>query len=299
MKVIVLIIFILSITVMRAQQDFLKSQYMFNLFSINPAYAGSRDVMEVSLSHRSQWVGFEGAPQTQVLSIHAPLTKKKIGFGLQLFNDKIGPRQVTGLNTAYAYHIRLGKGKLGFGLRASVLNYMYRWDELNYQNNQDVVIGQGNQSALSINFDYGMYYKDRLQFAGFELAHLAQTMVSSSTIEGKLIPHLSAFYGRAFEIKEKTALKASVLFRGSKASNFADINLSAFIKQTFWVGLTYRTSGSAVFIAEYYFKPQFRIAYSYDYQLNGLATHQSGSHEVFLGYDFKIFKTNNLSPRLF
>lgn len=80
---------------------------------------------------------------------------------------------------------------------------MYRWDELNYQNNQDVVIGQGNQSALSINFDYGMYYKDRLQFAGFELAHLAQTMISSTTIEGKLIPHLSAFYGRAFEIKEK------------------------------------------------------------------------------------------------
>jgi type IX secretion system PorP/SprF family membrane protein len=272
---------------------------MFNLFSINPAYAGSRDVMEVSISNRAQWVGFEGAPQTQVLSIHAPITKKKIGFGVQLFNDKIGPRQVTGLNTAYAYHIRLGKGKLGFGLRASALNFAYRWDELNYQINQDVVIGQGNQSALSINFDYGMYYKDRLQFAGFEWAHLAQTVVTPSTIEARLIPHISAFYGRAIEIKDKTALKASVLCRGSKASNFADINVSAFIKQTFWLGLTYRTSGAAIFIAEYYIKPQFRIAYSYDYQLNGLATHQSGSHEVFLGYDVRIFKTANLSPRIF
>lgn len=75
---------------MRAQQDFLKSQYMFNLFSINPAYAGSRDVMEVSLSHRSQWVGFEGAPQTQVLSVHAPLTKRKSVLDYNYLMIKLG-----------------------------------------------------------------------------------------------------------------------------------------------------------------------------------------------------------------
>jgi type IX secretion system PorP/SprF family membrane protein len=299
MKVIILFISILSITAMHAQQDFLKSQYMFNLFSINPAYAGSRDVLEASLSHRAQWVGFDGAPRTQVLTLHAPVTKKKIGFGLQLFNDRIGPRNVTGLNTSYAYHIKAGKGKIGFGLRASALNYTYNWNELNYANGQDVVIGQGNNSALSLNFDFGMYYRDRLQFGGFEVAHIAHTMLSPTPLEADLIPHFSGFYGRAFELKEKTALKASVLLRASKASQFADINLSAFVKQTFWLGMTYRTSGALVFIAEYYIHPQLRIAYSYDHQINGLANYLSGSHEVFLGYDIKILKTTNLSPRIF
>jgi type IX secretion system PorP/SprF family membrane protein len=299
MKVLLLIICMLSITAIGAQQDFLNSQYMFNLFAINPAYAGSRDVMELNISNRAQWVGFDGAPQTQVLSIHAPITKKKIGVGLQIFNDKIGPRQVTGAQTSYAYHIRAGQGKLGFGLRAGLMNYHYNWSELNYANMQDLVIGVDNPNALVLNFDYGMYYKDRMQFAGFEWAHLANPMISPSSVEIGLIPHVNLFYGRAFEIQDKTALKTSVLLRGSKASQYADINVSTFIKQLFWVGVSYRTSGAMAVIAEYYVKPQFRIAYSYDYQFNGLSTVQSGSHEVFVGYDFRIFKTANLSPRLF
>lgn len=282
-----------------AQQDFINSQYMFNLININPAYTGSKDVLSASLSHRSQWVGFEGAPSTQSLTVHAPITKLKIGVGLQIFNDVIGPRQVNGLNTSYAYHFKLGKGKIGLGLRAGVVNYTYNWDKLNYKDVQDVVIGQGKQSGMVANIDFGSYYKDKLQFAGIELAHLASPTISSTSTEIDLALHISAFYGRAFELNKNLVLKASLLGRASTVSQFVDVNASFLIKRKIWAGVTYRSAGAVVLLADYFVTPKFRVGYSFDYYFNNLSTVQGGSHEIFIGFDIDIFKNNMLSPRYF
>ena len=75
---------ILSVLVMEAQQEAQFSHYSFNTQSINPAYAGSRDALTVTALHRSQWVGFEGAPTTQTLTLHAPILQDKIGIGLSV-----------------------------------------------------------------------------------------------------------------------------------------------------------------------------------------------------------------------
>ncbi len=282
-----------------AQQDFLNSQYMFNLYNINPAYTGSRDVVAASLSHRTQWVGFDGAPTTQVLSVHAPVTKMKIGVGLQLFNDAIGPRQMNGFNTSYAYHLKVGQGKIGFGLRAGLLNYTYRWDKLEYEDGKDAVIGVGNQSGMKLNFDGGVYYKDRLQYAGLEIAHVASMDLTTTTTEMQLRQQLALFYGRAIELNDNLVLKLSVLARGTDASGVLDMNVSAFFKKKIWIGATVRSAGALIFMAEYYVTKAFRIGYSYDFYYNGLKAGQSGSHEIFIGYDINIFKSKMLSPRYF
>jgi hypothetical protein len=53
-----------------AQQDAQFTQYMYNTININPAYAGSRESMNVFILHRAQWVGLDGAPiKIQYLSI--------------------------------------------------------------------------------------------------------------------------------------------------------------------------------------------------------------------------------------
>ena len=73
-----------------SQQDPQYSLYMFNPLGVNPGYAGSREVLSAVLIHRSQWIGMDGAPETQVLSINTPLKNKKMGLGLQIVNDNIG-----------------------------------------------------------------------------------------------------------------------------------------------------------------------------------------------------------------
>ncbi|HMV24589.1 MAG TPA: PorP/SprF family type IX secretion system membrane protein, partial [Saprospiraceae bacterium] len=71
-----------------SQQDPMFTKYMFNSLWYNPAYAGSQDHMSISLIHRSQWIGLQGAPTTQTFTIHTPLRNDKVGIGFNLVNDK-------------------------------------------------------------------------------------------------------------------------------------------------------------------------------------------------------------------
>ena len=79
-----------------AQQEAQYSQYMFNGLILNPAYAGSRELLSGTMLLRKQWVGMDGAPSTGTLSIHGPSRNRRSGFGLTLWNDQIGVTRRTG-----------------------------------------------------------------------------------------------------------------------------------------------------------------------------------------------------------
>ena len=297
---IITLLFSISLT-NYAQQDLVQTQYMFNLFSINPAYAGSKNTMDVNLSHRSQWVGLEGAPQTQVLSIHAPVMQKKVGLGMQISNDVIGPRQVLGVNTAYAYHIKLKKAKLGFGLRAGIYNFTYDWNKLKYESEHDAVIGINNPSKTAANFDFGMYYKSKFNYAGLEIAHLNQAKIYTSdsiASEAHLYPHLSVFYGHAFELTDKLVLKTSILARAVNQNNYIDLNASVLLNQFLWIGASYKTVGIVSAITKFNISSKFQAGYSLDYPVAKTFLNLT-SHELFLTYNFSIFKDAGVSPRYF
>ena len=92
MKTILLgVIAMMSVTSIYAQQEAMFTHYAFNTLAVNPGYAGSRDALTVTTLHRSQWVGFDGAPTTQTLNVHSPIHNDKLGVGLSILNDKIGP----------------------------------------------------------------------------------------------------------------------------------------------------------------------------------------------------------------
>ena len=94
---------------------------MFNTVAINPAYAGSRDVLTITGLHRSQWVGFPGAPITQTLTAHTPLLFENAGIGVSFINDKIGPTNMTSMYLDFSYKIKLGKkASLSFGLKGGM-----------------------------------------------------------------------------------------------------------------------------------------------------------------------------------
>ena len=105
-----------------AQQDPMYTQYMFNMLAINPAYAGSRNVVSATALYRNQWSGLNGAPETTTFTIDAPFKDKKIGLGLQVFSDKLGITNTTGVVLSGSYRIRMDKGTLSFGLQGNVAN---------------------------------------------------------------------------------------------------------------------------------------------------------------------------------
>ena len=108
---IALMLLMTSVTFAQQLPQF--TQYMFNTISINPAYAGSRETLSAVGLHRSQWVGLEGGPQTQTLSVHSPLKNEKVGLGISVINDELGFENFQYVYGDFSYTIQTGvKSKL-------------------------------------------------------------------------------------------------------------------------------------------------------------------------------------------
>ena len=302
MKFFTILFCLILTTTSLAQQDALYSQYMFNPFSINPAYAGSRSSISSVLLHRSQWIGVEGAPLTQTFSIHTPAGEKGMAYGINLVHDQIGPvRNLWGAFTG-AYHIKMKKAKLSFGLRAGIFNATLQRSLLTFDNPTDQFNQVGKTSSLIPSFDFGAYYyRDRF-YAGLAINHLTKHNFNFSNfpVDSDLFlrRHFMAMVGTVVKLKPNFLLKPSLMFRYAEGSiPSLDVNVSALIKQFWWIGASFRNMNSLVFLTEFNITDYLRAGYSFDLTLNQLRKYNSGSHEIFIGFDFTTGTSKNTSPR--
>jgi type IX secretion system PorP/SprF family membrane protein len=284
------------------QQDAIYSQYMFNPFMINPAYAGSRDALSGTLLFRQQWVGIDGAPSTQTFSMHSPIGNQKLAGGINVVNDAIGPTRNTGAFLTGAYHFKLGKGKLSFGLRGGIYNSRLDRSKLNYDNPADKFNNQGTTNAMAPSFDFGTYYYTSKFYAGFSATHLTQQKFAyddyPTDAQVFLKRHFFFATGAAFELGKSTVFKPSVLLKYVDGAplNY-DVNASFLFKKLFWLGASYRSGNGVTFITEVNVTDFLRLGYSYDLVLNRLKKFTLGTHEIMLGFDLNIKKTKHISPR--
>ncbi|MBL4709167.1 MAG: type IX secretion system membrane protein PorP/SprF [Flavobacteriales bacterium] len=308
LKVYLTLFFGLMVVGVWAQQDPQFNQYFFNPLGINPAYAGSRGTLSAVAIHRSQWVGFEGAPSTESFSIHSPTRSKKMGLGLQILNDRIGPKNTVVVSGIYAYKLRLGRGKLAFGLRASLYNYAIHWDEVEYKDGSNFgSIERGKETYMTPSFDFGVYYNDKKSYIGLEITHLNEGKVGIETVDNENVIFASRQQsqviltaGHAFVINRLITLKPSILVKTtSNQPAFIDLNASVLLRDKIWLGLSYRRGYGVVAIMEYNVTKALRVGYSLDISFTTLNRQNGGSHEIFIGYDLKLFKSGIISPRYF
>ncbi|CAN5336928.1 type IX secretion system membrane protein PorP/SprF [soil metagenome] len=286
-----------------AQQDPQYSQYMFNPLAINPAYAGSRDMLNGALEFRKQWVGFDGAPTTMVLALNTPSKKGKTGFGFEVINDQIGPKNTTGGYLDYAYRIPIGKGKLAFGLGAGVMSYKLNWDKVTYRDNADGYSQLGTVNITKPDFKFGMYFNNKKFYTGLSITHLNReeyaVVQDSIRFSAKMFPHAFFTLGRAFQIADNVVFSPSIMVRGVKQTGTADLNLNFCFKNALWLGVSLQSEHAVVAMIQYNITNHFKVGYSYDMTLGKFKTYQSGSHEIVLGFDFNLFQSQVLSPRYF
>lgn len=301
-RIILSVVFIVFVQTLFAQQHSLYSQYIFNLYAINPAYAGSRDALSANLSYRAQWVGFEGAPKTQNFSIHSPLRQKNMALGLQFQNDEIGARNATSISGTYAYTVNLGRGKkLNFGLQGGVINYAMNWDELTYDERNDPAAWSVDANRWIPNFDFGAMYLTPRAYIGFSAVNLSEPSLSDSDqSDARLRTHFNLVGGKIFNVSPNLDLKPGFLVRHAAGGppQF-DISLSALLSNQFWFTTTYRHNFGIVGSVHVFITDKLHVGYAYDQTLNNMVTYQSGSHEVFVGYDMPIYKTPQLKPRFY
>lgn len=301
---IVLLMFAFTGCAVNGQHTPLTSQYLFNGLLINPAYAGSRDALAVNFTHRQQWVGFTGAPVTQMMSIHAPVNKRKVGLGAIIYNDRVGVSNETGLMTNYAYRLRTRNGRLSLGVGAGATLLSGAWNTVALQDQQDASFMAPTRSAIRPNFSAGAYYYTRTWFVGasipFMLLHRYDPEVTGfriSDTKADMQPMVTAGY--LIELSEDMKLKPSGLARYRFESGLqADLSANLIYRETIWLGFSYRTRDAAVAMLEVLPVPQWRFGYAYDLGLSTLRRHHHGSHELMVQYEFG-YRIRARDPRYF
>jgi type IX secretion system PorP/SprF family membrane protein len=286
------------------QHSPLTSQYLFNGLVINPAYAGSRDAMAINLTHRQQWVGFEGAPVTQTLSIHSPVAKRKIGLGLMILNDRIGVSQQTGVFTSYAYRIRTAKGKLSLGLGAGATLLRANWTDVALQQPNDQVFSADTQHGLRPNFSAGTYYYTKTWFFGaslpFVLLHQYNPEASGYVLrEAELDAQPMLTGGALFVLTRSMKLKPSTLLRYRPESGLQmDLSANLILQDKVWFGASYRSGDAVSGSINVLPTAQWRLGYAYDLGVSALRTYHHGTHELMVQYEFG-YRIRVKDPRYF
>ncbi len=285
---------------MVAQQEMRFTQYMFNLYQVNSAYAGSRDAISLAAIVRSQWTGIDGSPTMQSITANAPILSKNIGLGFKAINQSAGASDQTKVMGTFAYHLRLGSGRLAFGVSAGLLNNRFNWGKAQFKDQIDQVQTSGVQNSYTAALDFASYFYMPTWYVGFQLENLNQS--EYETIEGgnsKNRLNYTIIAGKAFAFSNAIVFKPSLLLRGTIGSFIGELNLSLLFNETFWVGITFRSTTELSFIFEYNLNQKLRIGYSFDYSINSIQSQYSGSHELFLGFDIQVKNKNKVSPRYF
>ncbi|MEO6729204.1 MAG: type IX secretion system membrane protein PorP/SprF [Candidatus Dojkabacteria bacterium] len=303
---IITLLFLLSVCKESvAQQEAMYTQYMFNSLAINPAYAGSRNVISATALYRNQWTGIDGAPKTSTFTIDAPIKDKTIGIGLQVFNDKLGITTTNGLVISSAYRIRMEKGTLSFGLQGSMSNFKLDFASVNLDElggTYDPAFSQ-NVNAMQFNFGTGIYYNSDKFYIGASVPQLFPNRLSNSAVtsnEAKQRMHLFISTGYVFTVNEDVKFKPSLLFKGVQGAPIeGDINASFWLKDVIGLGVQYRTNADISGLIEVQASQQIRIGYAYDHSVTKLRNFNSGSHEIMLRYEFGFVKDKVISPRYF
>jgi type IX secretion system PorP/SprF family membrane protein len=304
MKKLILIIVLFTSLSGFAQQDVLFSQYMFNKLTINPGYAGSREVFSTDLVYRYQWVGIEGAPKTLSLSMHSPLRNDHIALGGYIYSDQIGPTIDQGALVTYAYRINLPKGKLSFGVQAGIKYNTIDWNMIQLED-PDFVFQGDPKSKIIPDANVGIYYYSNRMFAGISSKQLLQNEYGMVTVDGqktysKLLRHFYGMAGVAVPVSDMVIFRPSVLVKYvANAPWQMDLNASFLFNDLFWIGMTYRTDGDLVFMTEIKVSRKYRIGYSYDVNVKDRINYNSSSHEIRLGLDLDLLKNRMYSPRYF
>ncbi len=304
-KLVLTFVILIASLQLIGQQEAMFTHYSFNTLAVNPGYAGSRDALTVTGLHRSQWVNFDGAPTTNTVTLHTPIANEKIGLGLTLFNDRIGPTSSNAVFIDFAYKIPIGPGKLAFGAKGGINRIGNDILGLSPIDEGDNFLGQNQVSQVLPNVGFGLYYSTRTFYAGLSTPRLLENNFKTNAVtQANEQRHYYFIAGTVLSIakKQNIKLRPTGLVKVTQAAP-VEVDLTAlfYFNDKFWAGPMFRTGDALGVLAGLNLTDQFAFGYSFDWSfVNKTATYNAGSHELMLRYDFIYNNAKKIrSPRYF
>jgi len=284
----------------KAQQRLQYTQYMYDGSLINPAYVGADEALSMTLVHRDQWNGVDGAPQSQTFSTHGLFKKKQLGTGIILHRETIGIHENLNAAANFAYHLPTGRSSfLSFGIQAGVFNRQS--DYLAVQGNAiDPLAASDDFAETYFDASFGFYFRSEKFHMGYSASEILPREFKLSdtlSVNAKNFGHL-VFSKLDIPLGLNAKLTPSFLIKYySDLPLSYDINLNTTFREVITFGVSYRKEESIDFMLQLNITPQLRIGYAYDNPIGSVSEFARASNELMIRYLFKFKKSNVVSPR--
>ena len=299
-----------SIYGLMAQQDAQYTQYMYNTMAVNPAYAGSRDVLSIAALHRSQWIGLDGAPTTQTLNLHTRASER-VGLGLSIVNDEIGngTNQDTYFDAVFSYTIPVSETeKLSFGIKAGGHFLNIDFNQLRNFDPSAAPAGTANiDKKFSPNFGSGVYYHTEKFYAGLSIPNFLKTehFDSSGSAASFLAQERMNWYlisGFVFDLDPNVKLKPAFLLKAVTGAPLQiDLSATFLVKDNLSLGVAYRWDAALSALVGFQLSEKLMLGLAYDREITelGNTAFNDGSFELFLRFELLTRQAEILNPRFF
>lgn len=272
-----------------SQQLPIYTNYVLNAYAYNPAVAGSKPNAVLNLNYRNQWVGFQDAPKTYMMSLYSTIGKqKKVAIGALINSDNTGLLSRTSGYLTFGYHIKLNKDyKLGLGVSAGMVQYRIKlYDAKIVDTGDDLLTG----NILSNNvFDSngGLYLYSEKLFFGIATYQYIGNKITWKDSQSNLSQHMYATLGYTFKVSKTMSVQPSALVKFNAPTPVQpEFSVRALYKNLFWIGGSYRMKDAASALVGVTIKDKLTIGYSYDITTSNIKSYSKGSHEIAICYQF-------------
>jgi type IX secretion system PorP/SprF family membrane protein len=319
---IILLILALSFLA-RGQQDIMLSQQHFSRINNNPSTTEVSDYANAYLFARQQWIGFEGAPMTQVFNAHGYIDDIRSSVGLSVVSDIVGRSRYLSLMFAYAYHVRTGENShLSLGLSAGLTNRRFDGNMITDEPEICPTILEMLMSGKSVyrpDVNFGITYSTPKFSFGVSATRLTRYLFPD---DGwfRFPLHAYAFMELGIDFNENVRFTPRVQLMSALSSldtisfmdrtdMMLDLGGTFSVRNRFWLGGSFRigekfdAGTSVAAMVGINIGPNIRVGYSYDHRLG--TTFQNvktfGTHEIMLNYRIRVTEVQaaEQTPRFF
>jgi type IX secretion system PorP/SprF family membrane protein len=267
-------------------------QYVNNGLILNPAYAGSREALSTTMMHRSQWMGFDGAPISQVVAGHTPLKNERIGLGLMFDNLTLPSIQYNSFYFNYAYRVWIKDSRFSLGIKAGGYIFNEKFEKLNLRDNPRLDNAFNAQSGFAPNFGAGAYLYNKKYFLGLSVPFLMNATTKSNYNFDFNNYHFIFTAGYLFDFGPNFKIKPVTLVDYNKYNiSYQFATHLILFRDALWLGSAIKSNRDISFMLGVQLSTALKIGYAYDYSLSDIANYSKGSHEIMIRYELK-YKAN-------
>ncbi len=295
---------LLLINPVKAEVDPSYTHNMFNHMSINPAFAGSNEMINLTSLYRNQWFGMPGAPETFLFSANTPFTlfEKSHGVGITILQDQIALTTDLNIRLAYSYRFKVGDGMLGIGANFGFINHNLDASGFNtFADANDVMTLKDNDSAIpssgdnqkikALDVGIGVFYNTEKLYFGLSSTHLNAPELSYDRGKSKKDRIFYATSGYNYQLSNPLyEIAPSFLIQTEGRIMQFNLNTNIIYNNRVWGGLSVRLGESIAGIFGTELISGLKFGYSYDFILNKIGLKTRSTHEVVINYSFKLKK---------